>query len=376
MKAIAEYRVRREADQVIVEGDGDCFTFESSRLDLYDDRIAAFAAWILLPVVMRKRKDLHILGNGDLETVANAEALSRVWAMWMPSLFRKVKVSFESYEPVEREVSDTDLLLYSGGVDSTYNLLIRHEAGLKQSLLTLHGLDYKADDFERFADMISKTDPFCKRLNCERLFLRVDAYAEYKKYGVNAAIGHGFVLASGLFLMSGEFRDGVISSDFSREQEYIAFPWGTNSVTNPYFKSEGFALKTANLEVTRAQKMELLTTNKDALDALIFCGRKAARPNNCGVCSKCMRTKAMFLAATGEIPDIFLNREMSENLIEGVDLSKRSEKAFFVDMMEMAEAKGRSSMIPGLESCIQKLNSPLPSVSGWKGWIRRVFRSA
>ena len=324
---------------------------------------------------MRKNKDLRILGNGDLETVANAKALARIWSMWVPHLFRNVNVSFSTYDPIDRESGDKDLLLYTGGADSTYNLLMRREAGLKQSLLTLQGLDYKIHDSERFEKMIAKTSAFCNEMECDRIFLQSNAYGEYKKYKIDTDLSHCFVLASALFLLGRSFRTGVISSDDSREQEFLSFPWGSNSVTNAYFKSDVFEMQTANLDITRAHKLERISKNKLALDSLIFCGRTAMRPENCGVCSKCMRTKAMFVAATGKIPDIFLDCGMTRAHVDKFDISKVSERAFFMDLIEMAETNDRVAEIPGLDSKISKLRKPPFKWPRWTRWIQRIPKS-
>src|SRR5262249_33314352 len=55
---------------------------------------------------------------------------------------------------------------------------------------------------------------------------------------------------------------------------------------------------------------ESILNSKTALNSLAFCWNRKIQPENCGVCPKCLRTKMLFLAVTGLIPDIFQNQSI------------------------------------------------------------------
>jgi hypothetical protein len=355
MSQCIEYTVSFNKTKIQLDGDGDRLIFECNPNTIFPTDRADFAAWALLPIAMRKGKNLRIMYRGSEATAKNAIALSRIWSMWLPHVFRPIEVSFSEnvdFKLDARDKSGVDLLLYSGGVNSTYNLIRRHQEGLKQVLLTVHGLDYKLSDFNGFNELIKQTEPIANQMAEKRLFLETNAYSQYKKHGIKADLSHGFILAASVFLMGRSYDAGVISADFSRDQEFLAFPWGTNSVTNDYFSSGDFRLRTENLDVTRGQKMELLSKYPSALQAITFCSDSSNRPKNCGLCSKCVRTKVMFIAATGKVPDIFNNSAISKKYLNALNLNKRSERAFFADIIALAESNKHVDKIPGLKKKI------------------------
>jgi 7-cyano-7-deazaguanine synthase in queuosine biosynthesis len=283
----------------------------------------------------------------------------------MPSVFRPANIRFTSQAPTGRSLPGRDLLLFSGGVDSTYNLLRRHRAGLKQDLLTVHGLDYRMGDDCRFENLIEKTNPIVQATgSSERLLIRTSLFQAYQREKIShIGILHGFVLAACLFLVRSDFRSGEISADYSREQEPLVFPWGTNSITNKLFANSTFRMETACLDVTRSEKMQALSDSPEALSSLTFCRTYDVRPHNCGLCSKCIRTKAMFLATTGTIPAIFNELQLPPDPLALINLGSPSERAFFLDLASTAEARGTTHLIPGLRQRFAKLRRPPSEVT-------------
>lgn len=352
------YHIIFDNDNVRIEGDGDQLIMELSAPHLVDRRSGVFAAWALLPIAMAKHRDIRIFGGGGEDVVCrNFETLSRMWSTWLPENFRWAKVSFEQPLSGTKADSDEDLMLFSGGVDSTYNLLLRHEAGLRQTLLTLHGMDYRTEDVERFEKLVEMTDPLVRMTSSNRIFCRTNAYDIYRKYGINAGISHGFVLASSLFLHGSQFRQGEIAADTARYQEFLIYPWGTNSISNELFKSSSFKMNTANLDLTRSQKLKLISKYPTALNSLSFCKDYSFRPNNCGVCTKCIRTKLMFLAACGEIPDIFADPLFEDDMLGSSNFTGHGVRAFLIDIIQTADRNGFSDRIPGLDKKLAELEA-------------------
>jgi hypothetical protein len=150
---------------------------------------------------------------------------------------------------------DSDVVFYSGGVDSTFNLLQRRREKKQHTLLTIHGLDYKTPDVTRFNELLEKTRPFAQYVGGERIFARTNIYEEYKKLRVYPDIGHGFALAASVFLWDGAFPRAELAADYALHEQFITHPWGTNSATNPYFRSAGLRIITAQDHVTRAESV-------------------------------------------------------------------------------------------------------------------------
>ena len=131
-------------------------------------------------------------------------------------------------------------------------------------------------------------------------------------------------------------------------QEYIVFPWGTNSITNELFSGSNFKLNNQNLDLTRIQKIEEIANNELVLNSIVFCSDSRFRPNNCGRCNKCIRTKMMFLIQTGYIPEIFIDNSFTEIHIKALDFKKRSEIAFIGDVINTSKQNKNSELLLNL----------------------------
>ena len=305
-----------------------------------------FAIWAALPIAMRYGGTLQI--NGSTSTLArrNAEDLSVIWSTWMPKLFRPVVVRSEGYiETAEVNCeAENALMLYSGGVDSTYALRrFVDEGNAPPDLLTIHGMDYRRTDHERFQKLQERTALFRQKHAGKSIEVRSNAASVMRRFGVSSSIGHGFQLFSTLFLFDCTYKTGLIAADFNFKQDYLTIPWGTNSLTNPLFVGSRMKIQTLANDVTRGEKLKSLYSDSIALRTLSFCKNYSVRPDNCGTCSKCVRTKAMFHAAGLDIPDIFLIGGFDVADLKFLDLSKPIEVAFCTDVLKLARASGRES---------------------------------
>ncbi len=258
-----------------------CFSVEGVALPQILD--ATFAVWILLPLAMAKGKDLHIVGGVDPEVIGNAIRLAKIWEMWVPEKYLAVNVTCsEPWEPTNAARTRA-LHLFSGGIDSTFSLLQlgrhAHDVG---HVLTVQGLDYAFENAEGFQGLISKTDPLLKSLNYDRVIIRTDVALAIK----NLALTHGFILAGSAFLLRQLFADAVIAADYTWEQDLVVFPWGTNHVTNRYFRGSDFSLQTSSAQTSRSEKAGLIAQSTLACSSLSFCGWCDFRLHNCGTCSQ------------------------------------------------------------------------------------------
>ena len=136
----------------------------------------------------------------------------------------------------------------------------------------------------------------------------------------------------------------------------MSWPWGTNHVTNRYFSGSDWALKTVTSDFSRTEKIEAIAASKMACDAISFCTDSKSRPDNCGRCAKCVRTKLMFLIATDSIPPIFTDNTYHPSMLGRIDVKKRKERAFFADIYAQAVARGREQHVPGLGAKLERVD--------------------
>lgn len=350
------FRVTREANSVGVHGEGLSVRFDVDGIELPETVDASFAVWSILPAAMAAGFNVHIAHPIDPVVADNAEHLTRIWEMWIPSRYRSVAVSGESgwQRTSKQRLPRVDL--YSGGVDSTYSIQQSASSEQRGYALTVRGLDYRSKNAsaDRFPQLIAKTKSLLDKLNYQQIVVATDARFDPLSFTCN------FTLASCLFLLSDLFEAGTIAADQSLDQDMVTFPWTNNYVTNRYLAGTDFAMRQVGTDLTRTEKSAVIAEKQVALPYLSFCRKPAILPANCGRCAKCIRTKIMFAAATGQIPDLFIDDAFGEEIVKRLEIGGRGRADLF-EVYHYAKAHGRIDAVPGLldlvEAC-RKIKTP------------------
>jgi hypothetical protein len=305
----------QEKNEIYLSSGEETFYFDCTGDSAPDIEFIDFAAWIFLPIAMAKNSNLMLHGKGTLTTKKNAERLSDIWACWLPKKYSLVNIEFSEYRDIENSSErEKQILLFSGGVDSTYAILNK-KFDKKPDLLTIQGMDYKISDEDRFAKAIEKTNIIANEYADQRIAVRSNAYDIYKEFNIAPRLSFVFVLASVSFLFIKKYKDVTMASDFALYQQFEELPYGSSIATDQLYDSGDFILNTFGNDVNRAEKLPSILSNKTALLSLSLCKDKKIRPENCGVCSKCTRTKYMMLATTGFIPkETFIKPELDQSI--------------------------------------------------------------
>lgn len=207
--------------------------------------------------------------------------------------------------------------------------------------MTIHGIDYKPDAHQAFADFMTKTTPLTEGLGLQRIIVRTNLGQVTR----NLALNHGFCLAGAGFLFRELFASCHLAHDFTHAQSMLAFPWGTNYVTNAYFEGTDYKLHSMDPDISRTQKVGFLATKPEVLETITFCINPKTRPKNCGRCDKCVRTKAMFIVEHGSFPPIFQDNGFDRHHARSLDVNSRKEIAFFTELFARARAKGNQDRL-------------------------------
>jgi hypothetical protein len=334
--------VTQSGNNFEIRGSGVSIDFTVKGIELPPDTDVSFAIWALLPRAMQGGFDVKITRPVDPLVAANAGLLSRIWEMWVPGRYQSISISGTGEWSRKQRDRLRRADLYSGGVDSTYSIVQFSDPRTRGYALTVDGLDYQ-DEWEgaaKFAKLVAKTDPLLELLNYQRIVVRTNASLRPQ------ALTHGFTLASCLFLLSDLFEAGTIAADRTPTEDMVTFPWGTNHITKAYFAGSDFAMQTV-CEISRVEKLAALGASKIALPFLSFCRKHKKLPANCGLCSKCVRTKAMFMATLGGIPHIFLDSAFDEQLVRTIELDGR-ERTHVLSLYSYAKDRDLQNTIPGL----------------------------
>jgi hypothetical protein len=339
------FDVTQNGNEISIHAAGIDIFFAVEGLALPTKTDPSFAVWGLLPLAMEEGFNFHINHPIDPLVAANAEHLSKIWEMWTPHRSYSVKVSGQSgWSRLERTRRPL-VQLYSGGIDSTFSILKHRNPEANGVTATVCGVDKTQE--ENFPSLIAKTEPLLKMLNYDRVLIRTNAQRD------PPALTHGFTLASCLFLLSDLFEEGTLAADSTFAEDMATFPWGTNHVTNEYFAGSDFSIRTVGTDVKRTEKIAAIVEAGIDLGWLSFCRSRRVIPDNCGICGKCIRTKAMFLVATGSIPKIFLDNSFDESLLRKMG-EKYSHRVHLFDVYHCAQERGMLDKIPGLETLVEE----------------------
>lgn len=340
--------VTQSGNTVEVTGYGEPILFEVEGLELGPLRDYTFAAWLMLPWAMKTGEAIEVDGPVDSAAIKNIMRFSKAWELWEPKKFHPVEVIAAS-EPIITEKTE-DFVFYSGGLDSTDMLLQLGKQEKKTTALTVLGFDYSPSAANQFAQLREQVAPLLEELNYKQATLKIS-----KKSG--GYHSWALQLASAGFLFSERFRSGFFASDYNWEQDMVAFPWGLNHTTNRYLKGRNFQLEALCEDRTRAIKARTVAGHPVAVKATSFCKRREFRPKNCGTCTKCLRTKAMF-AVLDEKPDIFIDGSYDPSFIKSIDLRNKVERAFFIDLCQIARENGALNRVPEMQEMFDKLKKP------------------
>ena len=296
-------------------------------------------------MAMEEGFNLHINRPIDPLVVSNAERLSQIWEMWLPNRYRSIGVSGRGEWSRTQGARLPRAQLFSGGIDSTFSLLSNRDRQKLGFAVTACGIDKV--DHKNLAELIAKTEPVLQTLNYKRIVVSNNV----KRHP--SSITHAFTLSSSLFLLSDLFEEGTLSSDWTHASDMVVHPWGNNHITNEYFVGSDFRVRTLDGTIGRTQKIAAITAAGIDLHYLSFCRNSKVIPLNCGTCTKCIRTKAMFLVATDSIPEIFIDNSFDESLMSKL-VGRRNERVELFDLYFYAKRHGSLSKIPGLSAIIEQ----------------------
>jgi hypothetical protein len=340
------FEVTQNENRVDIQGNGiDIYFAAEGDIPLPSKIDATFSVWALLPKAMEEGFDIHISQPIDPQVAANAELLSQVWEMWVPNLYHSIKVHGQGEWTRTPRSRLPMVQLYSGGIDSTFSILENRNPKNRGFVATLCRFDKLM--LRDAARLIAQTDPLLKHLNYGRLLIRNNV--KHRRF----AFTHALTLASSLFLLSDLFEEGTIAADSTYASEFAIWPWGNNHFTNGYFVGSDFTVRTVGSEFGRTEKIAAIAGSGIDLHCLTFCREKNVIPSNCGICDKCITTKAMFLIATGDIPRIFMDNSFDERCLRKL-LDRRDERPDVFNMYFYAKRHGLLDRIESLAGIVEE----------------------
>lgn len=321
-----------------------------------------YALWAILPLAMKHGDHIEIEAPISKRAYESVLKVARIWNFWVPHFYQKIHLTAHHILDINLEENQKSLMCFSGGIDSTYSSFKLYQQGVEGvDSLTVHGMDYKVNDSSRFDQLLEKTHQLRTSVFGQSRFVKTNIYTVYNKQKCNPKgthVTHIFSLFASLSLFEG-YQNYLIASDERLDQQFVSHPYGSNSASNKLMCNASGSLITVDDDVTRFEKTAYLVQHHFDLASLSACGDAKARPHNCGVCIKCLWTKAMLLSVSGEIPDIFLNMNLDDNWFKHIDLRDTTNQMYAFDIVSYLEIEDKTSILPGYNGLKEKIHSVL-----------------
>ena len=302
----------------------------------------AFLAVALLPA-MARGEDLNLT---DLPPVSSPlleslDLIQELWTTWNDQL-SPIRIRCNVTEPEPAGAGSATF--FSGGIDGLHAVLAG--GAPDERLIFINGFDFDSPP-EIFAAAVERVTRLSRKLD-RRLdtietnwirFTRHHRLARLTTFGsFLSAVGH--LLASGrVTIASGQTWDSL-------------YPTGSHPLLDPLWSNGVTTIRHFGADSNRAEKTTAIAGHPELLEELWVCHEQMDR--NCGLCDKCIRTRAMLRLVSAE--DGPFPSGLPDPLTAYLRIAHRGmERAFLPEMIALATEKGLADFRKGLEAAERRL---------------------
>ena len=267
----------------------------------------AFVAAFLLPAMSSGRQ--IVTSELDQLFEKNVRLLQQRAGHWWASI-SPIEIRGEpSSVKAKREKSGIACLFFTGGVDSFFSLK-RHNRNL-QALINVRGFDIPLADHDRIARTSELLHEVGKSVHLPVVEVSTNLREHPTFRRLNWEITHIAAIASVAHCLSTFVSTAYVASSD------VPPPWGSHPDLDPLWSSNRLGLVNDGSSFSRFQKVQALAGWRIVNDHLRVCWENRSQTLNCGVCEKCVRTQAQFIAAgANEIPAAFPNGPLLRRIDE------------------------------------------------------------
>jgi predicted PP-loop superfamily ATPase len=259
------------------------------------------------------------------------DAIQRIYQSWNARLRTvALEAELQARQPSPRAAG----LFYAGGVDSSYSLLV-HEKEIRD-LVLVFGFDFNPSDTE-MAESTNRNLRFAETFAKALVAVETNHSRFVRMHGVSRLFTYGATLAS-VGLLLGNERCFVASGHSSINLR----PDGSHPVLDPLFSNGSTTIVHDDVSVSRVQKTLAVARDSRLLENLRVCWDQ---PNeNCGRCSKCVRTMTALRIAGVQGPFPLLT-----DLRAVGQMAATTEQEYVIDMLLAARARGDDEVLHQLQ---------------------------
>jgi hypothetical protein len=178
-------------------------------------------------------------------------------------------------------------------------------------------------------------------------------------------------LACCLHNYSHDFYYALVGS--SEPYDGLVLPWGSNPATDHLLSGGTMRLVHDGAGFSRTEKVAYIANDRTASRVLKVCWEGKEAHKNCGVCDKCVRTQANFLAVGVARPACF-DAPLDPRLISTIPLNGAVQRAEVESIIAYAKAKGmKGEWLEELQAQVKIFKSPWRRRTRTAGRYTRTF---
>lgn len=281
----------------------------------------------------------------------NSYTVQDIFCSWHPKKLERVQVLAPMRTRQPKPTNKLALSTFTGGVDSFYTL--DKNAAEISSILFVHGFDVRLKDTQLRARMSTHlkaaSDTAGKTLieGASNIRRFLNPHLTWSK------ISHGAAITSFVMLLSSHHNRFYFPASYSYADLY---PWGSHPLVDPLWSTEYLKVIHDGAEASRVDKTRKIAENTSAQRHLRICFQKKGE-YNCGVCSKCIRTKiALDLAGVlGRFES--LDNTIDLDALRQLGIRSESDRIFAQENLDFARQQGRGDIAQALSDIISDYHS-------------------
>lgn len=330
--------------------------------------------------------DLRVHGEVSPSLLRNLEEFQTIWKCWRPEVYKKIEIIADvEREQPRSEDSAGNIMAFSGGVDSSFTALSHitgSRSGLNRQIKA--GVLIQSSSNDLFKPPYKKLAAMLANFGIKLIPIVTNAYDTFhpnnfpRLSNLRKLQDHFTpVTISCLMLFQETYRVGLLAS--SEPYQALVTPWSSHPLTDPLLSSNSFKVIHDGAEFNRTQKVGFLAANFPELQSVLqVCWRKDQDENNCGRCSKCIRTILNFRVVGVDLPKCF-EQDVSNSQILRLSLQKMNAAAFNeleLLLLEVEKASISDSWVSALRICIWLARLRIQVLSPIKQSFLRLLNTA
>ncbi|MGP5318967.1 hypothetical protein ACTXMB_09820 [Arthrobacter rhombi] len=281
----------------------------------------------------------------------NSYTVQDIFSSWHPKKMKRVQVLAPRRTSQPKQASKLALSTFTGGVDSFYTL--DKNAEEISSVLFVHGFDVKLKDVELRARMSAHLKAASNTAGKTLIEGSSNIRRFLNPHLTWSKIAHGAVITSFVMLLSSHHDRFYFPASYSYADLY---PWGSHPLVDPLWSTEYLNVIHDGAEASRVDKTLKIAENPSAQRHLRICFQKKGE-YNCGVCSKCIRTKiALSLAGVLERFET-LDNTIDLDALRQLGIKSESDRIFAQENLDFARQQSRDDIAQALGDIIESYNS-------------------